>query len=285
MATLAGTIKWSDSHKPVGKAVVKIVRKTTVLSTDSNSKGKYKFLDVTPGKYAMTVEADGAIADRRTVTVVKATPTTEDVELRHAQPTTTTTSTTSTTTSTASTTTTTVPPTTTTVPATTSTSTPPRSTPMGTTITIPTSSTGSSTSPVSSGGSTAPTAPPSRSSQAFDELMGLVTTGSDFAVSPPVNIDEARQFRRLYTVGNYVIAGVVRSIGALNTILNSSTPTGTAGAASTLPLLNKQALVDAQSANIDSISETEAAAGLVVYTPAGAESAFAGVLPERFSFW
>jgi rSAM/selenodomain-associated transferase 1 len=36
-------------------------------------------------------------------------------------------------------------------------------------------------------------------------------------------------------------------------------------------------------ANLDSISETEAAAGLVVYTPAGAESAFAGVLPERFS--
>jgi rSAM/selenodomain-associated transferase 1 len=36
-------------------------------------------------------------------------------------------------------------------------------------------------------------------------------------------------------------------------------------------------------ANIDSISETEAAAGLVVYTPAGAESAFAGILPERFS--
>ena len=36
-------------------------------------------------------------------------------------------------------------------------------------------------------------------------------------------------------------------------------------------------------ANIDSISETEAAAGLVVYTPAGAESAFARILPERFS--
>ena len=36
-------------------------------------------------------------------------------------------------------------------------------------------------------------------------------------------------------------------------------------------------------ANINSISETEAAAGLVVYTPAGSESAFAGVLPERFS--
>jgi uncharacterized protein len=34
-------------------------------------------------------------------------------------------------------------------------------------------------------------------------------------------------------------------------------------------------------ANIDSI---EAASGLVVYTPAGSESAFAGVLPERFSF-
>src|ERR1044071_3555693 len=36
-------------------------------------------------------------------------------------------------------------------------------------------------------------------------------------------------------------------------------------------------------ANLDIVSETEAAAGLVVYTPAGAESAFADVLPERFS--
>lgn len=35
-------------------------------------------------------------------------------------------------------------------------------------------------------------------------------------------------------------------------------------------------------ANIQSVSETEAASGLVVYTPAGAESAFAGVLPEGF---
>lgn len=98
----------------------------------------------------------------------------------------------------------------------------------------------------------APTAPPSRASQAFDDLMGLVI-GFEFAISPPVNIDEARQFRRLYTVGNYVLGGVVRAIGALNTVLNSSTPTGIAGAVSTLPLLNKQALVDAQSANIDSI--------------------------------
>ncbi len=35
-------------------------------------------------------------------------------------------------------------------------------------------------------------------------------------------------------------------------------------------------------ANIQSVSETEAASGLVVYTPAGAEAAFAGVLPEGF---
>ena len=35
-------------------------------------------------------------------------------------------------------------------------------------------------------------------------------------------------------------------------------------------------------ANIKSVSETEAAAGLVVYTPTGAESAFDGVLPEGF---
>jgi rSAM/selenodomain-associated transferase 1 len=35
-------------------------------------------------------------------------------------------------------------------------------------------------------------------------------------------------------------------------------------------------------ANIKSVSETEAAAGLVVYTPTGSESAFDGVLPEGF---
>lgn len=36
-------------------------------------------------------------------------------------------------------------------------------------------------------------------------------------------------------------------------------------------------------ANINTISETETASGLVVYTPAGSESAFDGVLPERFT--
>jgi rSAM/selenodomain-associated transferase 1 len=35
-------------------------------------------------------------------------------------------------------------------------------------------------------------------------------------------------------------------------------------------------------ANIESVSKTEATAGLVVYTPAGSEPAFAGVLPEGF---
>jgi rSAM/selenodomain-associated transferase 1 len=35
-------------------------------------------------------------------------------------------------------------------------------------------------------------------------------------------------------------------------------------------------------ANIKSVSETEAASGLVVYTPSGSESAFAGVLPAGF---
>jgi len=35
-------------------------------------------------------------------------------------------------------------------------------------------------------------------------------------------------------------------------------------------------------ANIQSVSETEAASGLVVYTPSGAEAAFDGVLPEGF---
>lgn len=35
-------------------------------------------------------------------------------------------------------------------------------------------------------------------------------------------------------------------------------------------------------ANINRVSETEAASGLVVYTPAGSESAFDGVVPEGF---
>ncbi len=35
-------------------------------------------------------------------------------------------------------------------------------------------------------------------------------------------------------------------------------------------------------ANIQNVSETEPASGLVVYTPAGAEAAFAGVLPDGF---
>src|SRR5215510_13670245 len=35
--------------------------------------------------------------------------------------------------------------------------------------------------------------------------------------------------------------------------------------------------------NIKRVSETASASGLVVYTPAGAESAFAGVLPDRFA--
>lgn len=35
-------------------------------------------------------------------------------------------------------------------------------------------------------------------------------------------------------------------------------------------------------ANIQSVSETEAASGLVVYTPSGAEAAFDGVLPDGF---
>jgi rSAM/selenodomain-associated transferase 1 len=35
-------------------------------------------------------------------------------------------------------------------------------------------------------------------------------------------------------------------------------------------------------ANIEKVFETEAASGLVVYTPAGSESAFAGVLPDGF---
>ncbi len=36
-------------------------------------------------------------------------------------------------------------------------------------------------------------------------------------------------------------------------------------------------------ANIEAVSETEPASGLVVYTPAGSEPAFAGVLPEGFA--
>jgi len=83
-------------------------------------------------------------------------------------------------------------------------------------------------------------------------LLTLVSTNK-YDPNPAVSIDEARQFRRLYTIGNYSLARVTGAIASLNTLLNTSTPPGSNGQTSTLPLVSKQALIDKHQATIDSI--------------------------------
>ena len=86
----------------------------------------------------------------------------------------------------------------------------------------------------------------------FDALLTVVT-GTDFGVTPPVSVDEAREFRRLYTVGNYVLAKVPQAVASLNTLLNTSSPAGANGNGSTLPLQNRQALLNTLGTKIDRI--------------------------------
>jgi hypothetical protein len=69
-----------------------------------------------------------------------------------------------------------------------------------------------------------------------------------------VNIDEARQFRRLYTVTNYVLARVPGAIGGLNRVLNTPKVGGVVPPdVPALPILNPQTLIDKHQATMDSI--------------------------------
>jgi hypothetical protein len=57
---------------------------------------------------------------------------------------------------------------------------------------------------------------------AFDDLLSE-TEDSEYGPVAPVNIPEAEQFRRMYTVGNYVLARVPDALTALNSRLTSNT--------------------------------------------------------------
>ena len=83
--------------------------------------------------------------------------------------------------------------------------------------------------------------------------MNTVGQNVDYGVNPPVRVDEAMEFRRLFTVANFVMARVHNAVASLNTALRS-TGNGTGNAdASTLPLRNKAGLLDGEGARINDI--------------------------------
>lgn len=225
-------------------------RKIARHKTQTDKGGRYAFIRVKAGEgYTIRATAAGA---RSTATapfaLAEGDGKRQDIELERNDVSTQTTATSATTSSTTDTrtnmtTTATVLTGTTTGSTTTGTTT--GSTTTGTTSTSTSSST--TTLPPSSTSSGPPVGKTS-----FDDLIALVT-GTAFDPNPAVNIEEARQFRRLYTVANYTLARVHGAIGALNTLLNTSTPPGSAGPVSTLPLISKQQLIDRHQATIDSI--------------------------------
>lgn len=97
------------------------------------------------------------------------------------------------------------------------------------------------------------TAPPASSATsvtaldeaAFNALRDLVAS-ADFAPEPPVNIPEAKEARRLFTVGVYVLAKVPESISRLNEALKNNGRNG-------LNLINKNTLLANNDARIQSI--------------------------------
>ncbi len=82
----------------------------------------------------------------------------------------------------------------------------------------------------------------------FDNLLSTATDEPTFGSTAPVNLPEAVQFRRMYTVANYVLAQVPDAITALNSRLTSNS---TNGAAPTF--LSKSKLVADYGARIDTV--------------------------------
>ncbi len=74
----------------------------------------------------------------------------------------------------------------------------------------------------------------------FESLRALIESDA-FAPEPPINIEEAREFRRLFTVGVYVLARLPESIAKLDEALRNTAQPGLNGQ-SRLVLIGKQAL-------------------------------------------
>jgi hypothetical protein len=80
--------------------------------------------------------------------------------------------------------------------------------------------------------------------------LTILTSTPDYSAEPQVNIDEAIEFRRTYTVGVYVLADVPRAISVLNDALVATN--GSTGVPA-LSLINKGPLQDANSAQIQNV--------------------------------
>ncbi|MGQ0641884.1 MAG: carboxypeptidase-like regulatory domain-containing protein [Gemmatimonadaceae bacterium] len=266
MTRLTGAVRWSGTTTGVSDAEVRLIKsKTTRAKASTDPEGRFAFDNVKEGKgYSIRVTALGAIAVTTATFEVGAGTNRQNIELQHSAVSTTTTSTTATTLTTSTDTrtimgtTATVSTDTTTTDTTTTGTTTTGTTTTGTTTTDSSTTSSSTTATTGTTATTATIAPTASGglpagSTAFDDLDSKVANPR-FDRDAAVNIEEARQFRRLYTVTNYMLARVPGAIGGLNTLLNTprisgSTPTNT----STLPLRSTQALIDNHQATIDSI--------------------------------
>jgi len=79
----------------------------------------------------------------------------------------------------------------------------------------------------------------------------VLTSDTAYSAEPQVNIEEAIEFRRTYTVGVYVLADVPRAISVLNDALVATN--GNSNGVPALSLINKGPLQDNNSAQIQDV--------------------------------
>jgi hypothetical protein len=81
--------------------------------------------------------------------------------------------------------------------------------------------------------------------------LTVLTSDTAYSAEPQVNIEEAIEFRRTYTVGVYVLADVPRAISVLNDALVATN--GNSNGVPALSLINKGPLQDNNSAQIQDV--------------------------------
>jgi len=248
MATLTGRVVLRGTKKGVPDAALILAKgRTTVNKAVTDGRGEFSFDGVKEGSnYVIRVTAkDITSVSTNPFDVSETGNNTQIIEVDESTVTTETTATTTTSTTTSTDTRTTMG---TTVTTDTSSSTSSATSSSSTTSSSTSTATSATTATLAPGGSSGPPA----GATSFDDLLSLVST-TKYDPNPAVSVEEARQFRRLYTIGNYSLARVTGAVSALNALLNTSTLPGSTGQASTLPLVSKQALIDKHQATIDSI--------------------------------
>lgn len=221
MATLSGSVRWRDTGKPVPHADVVIRLGSRERARVTDAEGQFKFASLKDGvDYELRVVALGSEPFTAIVTPSTRPPLVVLIPLEPVVVSVTT-----------------VP-----VPQ------PPPTSPGGTPMTFPIPPVPTITATVPPQGGQLP--PPE-----FDALTALVASDPRFDLNAPVNIAEAQEARRLYTVGNYVLAKIPAAVASLNQALNTSTPVGGTNGQTTLPLTNKTQLVATHQPTIDGILE------------------------------